>query len=117
MDKVEPERLQRSIPLFKPWISGSAWDHWKDFLESALPKLATVSSDMNFWPLLTIKAASDHGRLERNAVNREDENVEGAQLLEEMLDEERIAVEVHIMATYCFVWYYIILCDQILLGS
>ena len=40
---------------------------------------------MNMWPL--IEAASDCGRLDRNAVYREDDNVEGAcnWLLEEML--------------------------------
>jgi len=91
MDKVEPERLRRSIPLFKPWISGTAWDHWEEFLESALPKLADID-DVNVWPLSVIKAASDHNRMEENV--QEDENGEGARVLEEMLDEERVAVEV-----------------------
>ena len=94
MDKVEPERLQRSIPQFKPWISSTSWDHWEHFLNSELPTLARPT-DLNIWPLLTIKAASNHCEIEEI---REDLNVEGAQVIEEMLDKERIAVEVTICA-------------------
>ena len=45
--KVEPEKLQDSIPKFKPWISSTAWGHWENFLESHLPKLGDIPADCN----------------------------------------------------------------------
>lgn len=69
-------------------------------MNSELPTLARPT-DLNIWPLLTIKAASNHREVEEN---REDLNVEGAQVLEEMLDEERIAVEVTIYACNLFAY-------------
>ena len=93
MDKVEPERLCDSIPKFKPWISCAAWSHWENFLETTLTKLATIPNDETNigWPLLTLEAVSDRRRVHEATV---DNNVGGAQMLEQILDEERVAVEV-----------------------
>ena len=94
MEKVEPDKLRENIPKFKPWISSTAWSHWQKFLETTLAKLATVPTDETSfsWPLLALENASDRRRMQEAA--RDDNNVEGAQVLEQMLDEERVAVEV-----------------------
>ena len=94
MDKVEPDKLRDNIPKFKPWISSTAWCYWEEFLHATLPKLATIPDDENSfgWPLMALEAASCRRRMQEISID--DNNVEGAEVLEQMLDEERVAVEV-----------------------
>lgn len=103
MDKVEPDKLRDNIPRFKPWVSSTAWCYWEEFLYTTLPKLATIPDDESLfgWPLMALEAASCR---RMQGVLTDENNSEGAQVLEQMLDEERVAVEVltHIL-------YYIIL--------
>ena len=79
MDKVEPERLIRSIPLFKSRISGTAWDQWSD---AAL----ITKSGQTFTSLISASLGSadskdsSHNRMEENVQG--DENGEGARVLE-----------------------------------
>ena len=95
MDKIEPDKLHNNIPKFKPWLSTTAWNHWEEFLETTLPKLATIPSDESSlgWPLLVLEAASDHRRMQETAIDDNSNSLESTQVLEQMLDEERIAVE------------------------
>ena len=94
---MEPEKLHDSIPKFKPWISNTAWGHWEDFLKFDLVNLGSIpDGDSSFcWPVLVLQAASDR-RMQVTPVD-ENSHVNEGQELEEMLDEERVPVEVHIM--------------------
>ena len=95
MDKVEPDKLQDSIPRFKPWISSTAWCYWEEFLHTTLSKLAITPDDESLigWPLMALEAASCR-RMDGVSTDNQENNSEGAQVLEQMLDEERVAVEV-----------------------
>ena len=103
MDKVEPDKLRDNIPRFKPWISSTAWNHWEEFLDTMLPQLATIlSDDASFgWPLLSLEAASARRRMQEVATD--DITGEDAQVLEQMLDEERVAVEVQGHTHYFYI--------------
>ena len=93
---MEPEKLQDSIPKLKPWISSIAWGHWEDFLEFDLANLSRFLDECDSsycWPLLVLQAASD--RRIQLQVTPVEESRQGDEL-EEMLDEERVPVEVRI---------------------
>ena len=92
--KVEPERLQDSIPKFKPWVSSTAWGHWEDFLKFDLANLSrSPGCDGSFcWPVLVLQAASDR-RIQVTSVE-ECSHIDEGEILEEMLDEERVPVQV-----------------------
>ena len=97
MDKVEPDKLRDSISQFKPWISSTAWYYWEEFLHTTYPTLSLPS------PLMTKVSLVGHLlHLKRRLA---DECMWCPQMimrttlkLEQMLDEERVAVEVHILA-------------------
>ena len=92
---MEPEKLQDSIPKFKPWISSIAWGHWEYFLEFDLVNLSRFPDDCYSsycWPLLVLQAASD--RRIQLQVTPVKESRQGDEL-EEMLDEERVPVELY----------------------
>ena len=95
---MEPERLHDSIPRFKPWISGTAWGHWEEFLQSSLIKLSCVpdSESSYCWPVSVLQASSE--RRTQFTTVEEGSHGDDGQVLEEMLDEERVAVEVKYVA-------------------
>jgi len=97
--KVEPEKLQDSIPKFKSWISSTAWGHWEDFLENHLPKLGDIPADCNkgfCWPVPVLQASSGRRMQVITCTATEENNhADDGQVLEEMLDEERVPVEVY----------------------
>ena len=93
---MEPEKLHDSIPKFKPWISGTAWGHWEEFLKFNLAKLSSIPDNNNSycWPVSVLQASSD--RRMQITITEETSHVEEAQVLENMLDGERVPVEVNL---------------------
>ena len=89
MEKVDPDKLRDSLPKFKPWMSRTSWHSWEEFLEITLDMLSSVPNNEGSWPLLTIEVAASHRCQQEVNVS-----TEGTQELEEMLDDERVAVEV-----------------------
>lgn len=78
-------------------MSPAAWSHWEQFLSRDLDQFRTVPESNSGWPLLVLQRASqrvprscDDDRCTVSSTNAEYEG----RILEEMLDEERVPVQV-----------------------
>ena len=71
-------------------MSPTAWSNWEQFLDKGLDQFRSVPDSNSGWPLLVLQCASQRTPRPCDTTNADDEG----RILEEMLDEERVPVQV-----------------------